>query len=267
MKNSRCGWAFAGVADDDRAEEPLVERQGIHRAVVVVHPGALALGDRLPGVVEGVALLDEAAGVGVLPLVGAVHVARVLHPVRVDRHRRLDLVLEVDDDRVADVRLDQRPGNRRRPERLGEAGGVGAVRVGLELRLPADLLAHHLVALVRDDVPVHGLGLDPVLAPAGHVSGQNRLRGLPESALALLRRGDLGRDRHLGREALDVGAPVGEDLLPGEGAEEDPAGVGDECASSERAHRPVQTDPRPRGYFFTLTVIFITSGWIVQRKS
>ena len=108
------------VADDDRPEQALVDRQRLARPVVVVPPGALRARDGLPDVGDLVALLDEPARIGVLALVGAVHVDRVLEAVRVHRHRRRELAAEVDGDRLADVRLEQRAGHRGRAERLGE---------------------------------------------------------------------------------------------------------------------------------------------------
>jgi hypothetical protein len=187
-------------------------------------------------------LLHEPARVGELALVGAIHLLCVEDPVRVDGHGGGQLVLEVDDDRVADLRFDQRAGDRRRAERRLEVRRVGAVGVGGELGLALDLLVHHLILARGDDVPAHLLGSDPVLAArAGAALRQNRL-SLGRAGRRLSRR-HLRRHRDLGRKLVDVGAPVGEHLLAGERAEEQPARAGEELSTAERiqVHGPALT--------------------------
>jgi hypothetical protein len=221
------------IAHDQRPEQALEHRQRVHRPVVVVHPRPGGPRPRLPDVLEGPVLLDEAAGVGELALVGPVHLLRVEDPVRVDAHRRPQLVLEVDHHRVTDVGLDQRAGNRPRAERRLEVRRVGAVDVGVELGLALDLLVHHLVLAGGDDVPALWLGPDPVLAPRGRAVGrQHRLtRGGPGPGLGRLHP---RRNRDVGRQLLDVGAAIGEHPLAGERAQEQATGAGEELATAVR---------------------------------
>ncbi|MFT3866189.1 MAG: hypothetical protein QM729_18145 [Solirubrobacterales bacterium] len=165
--------------------------------------------------------------------------------MRVHRHRRVQLVAEVDDEGFADADFEQRPGDLRRAQRLLEVGGPGAVGPGGELGLALDRHVHHLVAAGRADVPLHRLGGDPVLLrrragrfQVDELGGAGARPG--DGAL----RSRFGR-RHLRRHghALGVGVDVdlafaGADLVPGERAEEHAAAEREEPAPIHvHAHR------------------------------
>ena len=253
-KYSRLGRASPGCADDQRPVQALEDRQRVHRAVVVVEPGPFGPFAALPDVGEGAVVLDEAAGVGPPALVGAVHLVRVEDPVRVHRHRRAQLVAEVDDDGVADFGFDQRARDGRRPERRGEVGAVGAVAVGAEGGLPLDRLGHHLVAAGGDDVPVAFLGGDPVFARRPGAD-QGRQVGGDRLAAVAVRRAHARRHLDLAGQGADVDLPlVGRHLLAGQGAEERHPPEAEEAPAVDRveAHRAA--------YFLTTTVSFISVG-------
>ena len=166
----------AGPADQQRAEEALEDRQRVHRPVVVVEPGALGALARLPDVLEGALALDEAAGVGVPALVGAVHLLRVEDAVRVDRHRGSTWLRKLTTIASPVSASISGPGIVAGPSGAAKPAEYGAVGVGDELRLAPDLAVHHRVAAAGDDVPLHRLGLDPVLAPGPDaVDRQRRL--------------------------------------------------------------------------------------------
>ena len=142
-RNSTCslsGALGALGADDDRAERAAERVERVVRAVVVVGPDADGVRRRLPRVGELLAGGDEAADARVLAEVDAVVVRRVLHAVRVHRQRLVELgrvVAEVDDERVADLRVERRaracatgrPGRRSRASSAGRrAPGTCACR-------------------------------------------------------------------------------------------------------------------------------------------
>ncbi len=178
------GERIGRLADDQAAEHPLEHRQRVHGTVVVIQPRALRAGAGVPHVLERLAVLDEAAGLGVLALVGAVHVMGVEDPVRVHRDRHAGLVAEIDHDGVPGLRLQQWPRDLGRPQRLGKAGGPRLVGERRERGLPGDLPVHHPVVMGGDDVPLGGPdGLDPVClnlaggrsVPRAHVGHEVRV--------------------------------------------------------------------------------------------
>jgi hypothetical protein len=107
--------------------------------------------------------------------------------VRVHRDRlaqRRVAVAEVDNQHVADLGVERRAGDVRLPDRGGEPGrhlAVDVRGVGVAAR---ERVVVPLVLAQRRDLPLHGLGLNPVFAPlpAGsgldlrHVLGDRRPR-------------------------------------------------------------------------------------------
>lgn len=179
--------------------------------------------------------------------------------MRVHRHGRLQFVAEVHDHGVADFGFDHRPGDAGGRQRVPEVGAVGPVAVGVEGGLPVlDWRRHHLVAVGGDDVPGSLLGRDPVFArrAGADQGGEIRADGLAAAGV-----GGLHPRRHLdlAGQRADVDLPlVGRHLLPGQGAEKRHAAEAEEAPTVNRIE--AQREP----YFFTVTVNFISVGWIVQ---
>ena len=108
------GRLLVSPEDRDRAVHPARDRVGHRRRVVVVRPDARRVRRRPRAVGEGAAGLDVRRPPGEAGDVRPVRPERVPHAVEVHRVRALELVvqvLEVDEDRVADARPDQRPGD------------------------------------------------------------------------------------------------------------------------------------------------------------
>ena len=158
--------------DRERAVEAALDRLHHRRRVVVVRPHAPRAGPRLEPVGERLARLHVRARPGEARDVRAVRAEPVAHAVEVHRVRlvrhRVE-VPEVDDEPVADARMEERALQPGFPGPFGhllrEVLRVLAVGDGAEDRLRRrEALALDRVPLVRHDVPRHRDGRHPVLA-------------------------------------------------------------------------------------------------------
>ena len=162
--------------DRDRAVHAARDRVGHRLRVIVVRPDARCVLAGLEPVRVLVARLHVPTAGREARDVRAVGAEAVVHTVEVHRVRPFELVvevLEVDDDLVAHARAKQRPrdavvvGSRVRLVRDHPlpVAGVAPVHDRREPRLVLrEALALDRVAPVRDDVPAHRNGRDPVLA-------------------------------------------------------------------------------------------------------
>ncbi len=232
------GPRLARLADHQRPEQALEDRQRVHRPVVVVEPGPFGPFVGLPDVGEGAVPLDEAAGVGPLALVGAVHLVGVEDPVRVHRHRRRQLVAEVDDDGVADFGFDQRPRHRRLAQRAFEPGAVEPVAVGAELRLALSPSGPSSgrggwgrcpTAPARPRSSTRASGRRSAATPAAAPPGPRRATPPPSPSAA--------PSPARASPSTSILPFVGRDLLAGDRAEQGAAGEGEEPPPVDRVGR------------------------------